>query len=138
MVGRAAVGRRQALCPSAVASSAAGTKQPRLRLPAGAFRVAPPPPRCFAREAPPHVDGSAMSEAGRLDIVVYGATGFTGSQAAEYLGRRAPSGLRWGIAGRNRQRLEEIARNTQPADVIIADSSDAASIDAMVRRARVV
>ena len=35
------------------------------------------------------------------EIVVYGATGFTGRLTAEYLARNAP-GLRWALAGRNR------------------------------------
>jgi len=34
------------------------------------------------------------------DVVLYGATGFTGSQAAEYFDDRVGSQLRWAIAGR--------------------------------------
>jgi short subunit dehydrogenase-like uncharacterized protein len=45
-----------------------------------------------------------------LDIVVYGATGFTGRLVAEYLAERYrdDGNLRWAIAGRNRDRLEEV------------------------------
>ena len=35
------------------------------------------------------------------DIVVFGATGFTGELTAEYLARKAPAGARWAIAGRS-------------------------------------
>jgi short subunit dehydrogenase-like uncharacterized protein len=41
------------------------------------------------------------------EIVVYGATGFTGALTAEYLARNAP-GLRWALAGRNRSKLEAV------------------------------
>jgi len=34
-----------------------------------------------------------------LDVVLFGATGFTGRLTAEYLARHAPDGLRWGLAG---------------------------------------
>lgn len=85
-------------------------------------------------DGPPYRPGVAE----RLDVVVYGATGFTGRQAAHVLAGRAPRGLRWAIAGRDRAKLDEVAREAQPTDVIVADSGDPASIDAMVSRARVV
>ena len=43
-----------------------------------------------------------------FDIVLFGATGFTGRLTAEYLARHAPDGLRWALAGRNRDKLEEV------------------------------
>lgn len=45
----------------------------------------------------------------RLDLVVYGATGFTGRLVCQYLRRHAPSGLRWAIAGRDAPNLERVA-----------------------------
>ena len=36
------------------------------------------------------------------DIVLFGATGFTGELTAAYLAAHAPPGTRWAIAGRNR------------------------------------
>jgi len=79
-----------------------------------------------------------------LDVVVWGATGFTGSLVVEYLAERypQPADLRWAVAGRNRDRLESVLATTRFAGIvpgiIIADSHDAASLDAMVRRASVV
>jgi short subunit dehydrogenase-like uncharacterized protein len=73
-----------------------------------------------------------------LDVVLYGATGFTGKQTAHYFARHAPSGLRWAIAGRNPAKLDELARETNPSEVIVADSGDPAAVDAMVARGRVV
>ena len=42
------------------------------------------------------------------DIVVFGATGFTGGLTAEYLARHAPAGTRWALAGRNAAKLEQV------------------------------
>lgn len=76
-----------------------------------------------------------------LDLVIYGATGFTGSQAAHYIARRvAPGTLRWAIAGRSQPKLDALAASIEGHDVptIVANSGDPASIDAMVEQARVV
>jgi len=73
------------------------------------------------------------------DIVVFGATGFTGRQAAEYLDDHADAHLRWAIAGRNADKLAEVraALHTQPG-TIVADADDTVAIDALVARTRVV
>ena len=43
----------------------------------------------------------------KYDVVLYGASGFTGRQTVEYFARNTrPSEVRWAIAGRNRQALE--------------------------------
>lgn len=42
------------------------------------------------------------------DLVVYGATGFTGGLTAEYLARHAPEGARWALAGRSLGKLEAV------------------------------
>ena len=80
-----------------------------------------------------------------LDLVLFGATGFTGALTAEYLARNAPSGLRWALAGRNldklervRARLAEIDAELKELELIEADSSDSASMVDLAGRARVV
>ena len=70
-----------------------------------------------------------------FDIVIFGASGFTGRQAAAYLAQHAPPGLRWAIAGRDRKRLEAL---NLAADIVVADSGDHASIDAMASQTRIV
>ena len=45
-----------------------------------------------------------------FDIVLYGASGFTGQLVAEYLAS-AHTELRWAIAGRNQQKLERCRRD---------------------------
>ena len=50
-----------------------------------------------------------------FDIVLYGASGFTGQLVAEYLAS-AHTELRWAIAGRNQQKLERLVpRHPAPA-----------------------
>jgi short subunit dehydrogenase-like uncharacterized protein len=72
------------------------------------------------------------------DVVVFGATGFTGTLTAEYLAGAAEAG-RWAIAGRSRQKLEHV-REGLSADVplIVADVEDLASIRALAESTRVV
>ena len=43
-----------------------------------------------------------------FDVVLFGATDFTGGLTAEYLARNAPTGCRWAIAGRNPAKLEAV------------------------------
>jgi short subunit dehydrogenase-like uncharacterized protein len=70
-----------------------------------------------------------------FDVVLYGATGFTGRQTAVYFAEHAPSGLRWAVAGRNRAKLEALHAS---APILVADSSDPSAIDAIVARTRVL
>jgi short subunit dehydrogenase-like uncharacterized protein len=72
------------------------------------------------------------------DVVVFGATGFTGALTAEYLAGAAGAG-RWAIAGRSPDKLERV-RERLSADVpiIVADIEDAASMRAMAESTRVV
>lgn len=78
----------------------------------------------------------------RLDLVLYGATGFVGTLTAGYLLRSAPPDARIGLAGRSRQRLEDLRRRLGgPAldwPVIVADSSDRGALDDMAGRTTAV
>lgn len=76
-----------------------------------------------------------------FDVVLFGPTGVTGREVARYLHRRAPElGLTWAVAGRDRDRIAAslAAVEAEPADVLVADSTDPASIEAMVGAAAVV
>jgi len=76
------------------------------------------------------------------DIVVWGASGFTGRLVAEYLTRRSKDlpNLRWAMAGRNHTKLEQIRSdlNADDIDILIADSHDTDSLTTLVQRARVI
>jgi len=91
-------------------------------------------------------DGDAMTELrpsdqGReLDLLLLGATGFTGGLVAQELASRtAGTRLRWGIAGRDRVALAELA-SALPGEptVVTVDVTDPASLAAMARRTRVL
>lgn len=83
---------------------------------------------------------TAQAATPQYDVVVYGASGFTGRLAVEYLvDRYASSGLRWAIAGRSQARLDAVLRETKASvPIIIADATDAASVDAMVSQTKVL
>jgi short subunit dehydrogenase-like uncharacterized protein len=79
------------------------------------------------------------------DIVVFGATGFTGALTAEYLARNAPAGTRWALAGRNMSKLQDVRRrvagsNPDQAELSLlqADVDDAASVRAVAEATKVV
>lgn len=70
-----------------------------------------------------------------LDLVVYGATGYTGRLVARAVADRAPAGLRWALAGRDRERLEQIRSELGArAKLIVADAHDDAALTDMARR----
>lgn len=75
------------------------------------------------------------------DVVLYGASGFTGKQTVEYFAKHAGN-IRWAIAGRNKAKLEavktQIGDTIKAIDVLIADSQDQTAIDAIVSRTRVI
>lgn len=81
-----------------------------------------------------------------FDVVVLGATGFTGRLVAEYLARSQDSHrARWALAGRDLKKLEEVRRglasltpSCAELPLLVADAKDPASLDALVPRTRVV
>ncbi len=78
------------------------------------------------------------------DIVVVGASGFTGQLVVEYLAQRYPVGvpIRWAVAGRNREKLERVVAEKCPAGqlpaILIADSHDSEALGQVARDTRVV
>lgn len=84
-----------------------------------------------------------MAEAQALDVIVFGATGFTGKLVCEYLNEKygVDGDLRWGMAGRSEAKLNQVREELGIADsipMVVADSEDKASIDALCQSARVV
>ena len=76
-----------------------------------------------------------------FDVIVFGATGFTGKLVAEYLAATYADGLKWAMAGRSEEKLRAVAKEIGvPAGVelIIADSADPQSLAAMAGRTKVV
>ena len=79
----------------------------------------------------------------KFDIVVYGATGFTGQLVAEYLAAhyKGDSSLKWAMAGRSKDKLASVRDAIgAPSDtpLIVADASDPASLKPMVAQTKSV
>lgn len=79
----------------------------------------------------------------QYDVVLYGASGFTGKQTVQYFATHAPAGqVRWAIAGRNRQKLEavkaEFVPPSQAVDILVADSHDSQALDQIAAQTQVV
>jgi short subunit dehydrogenase-like uncharacterized protein len=78
-----------------------------------------------------------------FDIVLWGATGFTGRLVADYLVRNylgGESGLRLALAGRNKEKLENVANEVGALQlpILLGDSFDADSLDAIASRTEVL
>ena len=78
-----------------------------------------------------------------FDIIVHGATGFTGRLVAEHLlaryGTNGP--VKWAMSGRSLQKLEQVRAEIgapESTALIIADAADPASLAAMVARTQAV
>ena len=78
-----------------------------------------------------------------FDLIVYGATGYTGRLIAEYLatsyrGDHAPS---WAIAGRSTDKLQKVRADIGAPDdfpLVMADAAEPASLRTMCERAAVI
>jgi short subunit dehydrogenase-like uncharacterized protein len=85
-----------------------------------------------------------MSGEREYDLVLFGATGFTGGLTADYLAAHGPSNLRWALAGRNRAKLEAVAARlaaarspVPPPALLEADAADAPALARIAESTRV-
>ena len=84
-----------------------------------------------------------MNPNAEFDIIVYGASGYTGRLVAEYLAQRYGVGgeIKWAMAGRSAEKLVQVrdaigAPSETP--LVVADADDSTQLDAMVRRAKAI
>ncbi|KPK54889.1 MAG: saccharopine dehydrogenase [Myxococcales bacterium SG8_38_1] len=78
-----------------------------------------------------------------FDIVLWGATGYTGQLVADYLVRNylgGDTGLRLALAGRNEEKVRAVAAEVGAPDlpILVGDSFDAGSLDAIASRTEVI
>jgi short subunit dehydrogenase-like uncharacterized protein len=76
-----------------------------------------------------------------FDILIYGATGFTGKLVAEYMLEQYGTNLNWGMAGRSKSKLEEVRDAIgAPTDtpLVVCDSSNDDEVATMVARTKVL
>lgn len=87
-----------------------------------------------------------MSDTREYDVIIWGASSFTGRLVAEfYLNTYGVNGeLKWAMAGRNQAKLEEVraglndGKGNKDIPILIADSHDAASLNALVSKTKVI
>ncbi|MBO9710854.1 MAG: saccharopine dehydrogenase NADP-binding domain-containing protein [Caulobacter sp.] len=81
-----------------------------------------------------------MNPSAEFDLVVHGASGFTGRLVAEHLAAHHPE-VRWAMSGRNADKLAAVRDEIGAAastPLIVADADDPASLRAMARRTKAV
>ena len=70
----------------------------------------------------------------QYQIILYGATGFTGRLCAEYFHSNYPD-LNWAISGRNKEKLENLKKELDlDCDIFVADSDDYEAIQNFVKK----
>jgi short subunit dehydrogenase-like uncharacterized protein len=89
-------------------------------------------------------DRSRRAGSRDLDLVLFGATGYTGRLVAEVLAQKRPR-LAWALAGRDRAKLERVRAELAAAypglvepPILVADALDATAVGAIAARTRVV
>jgi short subunit dehydrogenase-like uncharacterized protein len=79
----------------------------------------------------------------KYDIVIHGATGFTGRLVAQHFAKHYPpsSGVKWCMAGRNKESLDGVKTRygiDEAINVHVCDINDASSLDSLFGQAEVV
>ena len=73
-----------------------------------------------------------------IDIVIYGATGFTGQLCVKCFQSQGLE-IKWAIAGRNLGKLQSVSKNLAPdIEILVADSDDEAGLNDICSRSKVV
>ena len=82
-----------------------------------------------------------MSNTKQLDLIIWGATGFTGQLVSEYINKKySNTALKWGIAGRNKEKASVIAERLNIAKdrIFIADCNDLESLIKLTSKTKVI
>ncbi|MCH2021230.1 MAG: saccharopine dehydrogenase NADP-binding domain-containing protein [Saprospiraceae bacterium] len=75
----------------------------------------------------------------KYDIILYGATGFTGKRSVEYFQKHAAKTVKWAIAGRNKQKLLALKEALKlSVDVLVADALNRDEIDFLVKQTKII
>ncbi|KAB8218887.1 major facilitator superfamily domain-containing protein [Aspergillus novoparasiticus] len=85
-----------------------------------------------------------MSSRREYDLILLGATGYTGMLTTQYIFKSLPLDLKWAIAGRNKGKLEQLARSLmpenssrQPPDILVVNLNNK-ELDGLAKRTRLV
>ena len=86
-------------------------------------------------------EGFSKTHDREFDLIVMGATGFTGKNVASYLGSQYDPSFKWAVAGRSEVKLKALVASFNPTfgvGVVVADSMDPASLASLAQRTRAV
>jgi short subunit dehydrogenase-like uncharacterized protein len=79
------------------------------------------------------------------DLVLFGATGFTGGLTADYLAAHGPAEMKWALVGRSPSKLEVVAARlaaaspqAPPPEIVVADAGDSEAMRKVAESTRVV
>lgn len=76
-----------------------------------------------------------------FDVIVFGASGFTGRLVAEYMDQQYGQDVRWAMAGRSLDKLAQVRTEMEIDEstaLVAADSSDRATLKSLAARTKVV
>jgi len=81
-----------------------------------------------------------------FDMIVYGATGFTGKEVCKYICRTCTDNIKWAIAGRSQSKLGQLKSQLLAAagstgnlpDILVSDADDTRTLQAMFAETRLV
>jgi short subunit dehydrogenase-like uncharacterized protein len=83
-----------------------------------------------------------MKKLAKVDVVIYGASGYTGCLVAEYLVQNFKgSNIAWAMAGRDEAKLVKVRNEigaSEDTPLFVADSTNMASLTAMAKSAKCV
>jgi short subunit dehydrogenase-like uncharacterized protein len=60
-----------------------------------------------------HIPSSMASRDREYELILFGATGYTGKLTAEHIATHLPTNLKWAIAGRSASKLEDVVKELQ-------------------------
>lgn len=79
-----------------------------------------------------------------FDVIVYGATGYTGKEIAKYICRTSSEKTKWAIAGRSQGKLGQLKSQLLSIgggnlpDILVSDADDTRTLQAMFAETRLV
>lgn len=87
----------------------------------------------------------SSSDRDRLDVIIFGASGFTGKYTV-FQSIKVLKDLKWGVAGRNQEKLEQVLKemgakadtDLSKTPIIIADINDEESLKKMTEKAKII
>lgn len=80
-----------------------------------------------------------MSNENKYDLVMFGATGFTGKLVCEYINSKYSDSLNWAIAGRNKEKLENVSNELGlSVPTIELDSNNESHVENVLKQTRLI